>query len=65
MSINEQPAAMSHLEIQMTALLKRSLQDDVPTDVFRQVRDAFDKMKELQAELTKPAPKKNLFNRKK
>ncbi len=65
MSNQNLPAAMSHLEVQMTALVQRSMHDDVPTDVHRQIMDAFKKMQELQADLTEEAPKKKLFNRKK
>lgn len=65
MSTQGQPAALNHLEVLMTALLQRSMQDDVPTDVHRQIYEAHRKFTELQATLTAEPPKKNLFNRKK
>lgn len=65
MSTQDQPAALNHLEIQLTALVQRSMHDDVPTDVHRQIMDAHAKLMELQAALTAETPKKNLFNRKK
>lgn len=65
MSSKDQPAALSHLEVQLTALLRRSMEDDVPTDVHIQIRHAFDKLTELQAVLTAEPPKKRLFNRRK
>lgn len=61
----DQPAALNHLEIQMNALLQRTVHDDVPFDVHRQIVSAHAKLMELQKELTAETPKKKLFNRKK
>lgn len=60
----ELPASFNHLEVQLTALLQRSMADDVPTDVHRQIRDAFAKMNELKGVLSVQAPKKSPLRRK-
>jgi len=61
----ELPAAMSHLEVQIEALIRRGMQDDVPTDVFKQILSIDRKFEELRMVLTAEPPKKKLFNRKK
>jgi hypothetical protein len=61
----ELPAAMSHLEVQIEALIRRGMQDDVPTDVFKQILSIDRKFEELRMVLTAETPKKKLFNRKK
>jgi hypothetical protein len=66
MSIQDKPAALDHLEVQLNALLKRGLQDDVPTDVFKQILSVDQKFEELKMVLTtQPASKKKWYNRKK
>lgn len=65
MSTQDKPATLTHLEVLMTALLKRSMHDDVPTDVHRQIFEAHARLTELSAILTAETPKKKLFNRKK
>lgn len=61
----ELPSAMSHLEVQIEALIRRGMQDDVPTDVFKQILSIDRKIEELRMVLTTEPPKKKLFNRKK
>jgi hypothetical protein len=59
----EPPATLSHLEVQLTALLQRSMKDDVPTDVHHMIVEAFAKVNVLKGELNAQAAKKPVFRR--